>query len=199
MPKKSLLHINKGAISFKYLCIGLFGLGLLALAAASVYFVRTGQPTFSQIPSMSYTSRTPDKGDLLRRINTERKKQNVPELQEDDRLRSVAETRLKEMIAFQRYSHQTVAGKYYYDLLPDVGYETSYSCENLDIEFSPRAQMFIASWMASDQGHKECLLHKDLTRIGIASAVFGKTEQKIGQQTQYLVVTVLAADPQKED
>jgi uncharacterized protein YkwD len=192
---KSWTKTARGFVSLKYLSILILGIGLLVVAAALIYAARSKPLTFTPLPAISYNREIADTGEIERLINVERKKAGQPALPIDGRLRSVAESRLRNMIASQRYAHQDLSGKYYYDTLASNGYRASYSCENLDIEDEPNAPIFIASWLSSSD-HKSCMLHKNVTRLGVASGVFSTNDSLFGKEKTYLVVTIFASDPQ---
>lgn len=193
---KNWMRAIKGGVSVKYLSIGFLGCGLLAVAAAVTFAARDKDISFTPLPSIAYRTDAPDGGVLLRMINEERAKNARTELKTDARLTAVAEKRLKDMIASQTYAHRDQAGKYYYDLLPVSGYRTEYSCENLDIENTPKAEAYMTSWLSSGEGHRDCMLDERVTKAGIATGLFSSTDSALGKQKTYLVVAVFAADPQ---
>jgi uncharacterized protein YkwD len=116
--------------------------------------VQTNNVTFTPLPTITHTTEVPDTGELLNLINEQRRSGNRTELTVDERLKSVAEKRLNDMIASQQYSHKNLEGKYYYDLLSGYGYTAAYSCENLDIEELAWERKWPQRMHAQRQGNK---------------------------------------------
>lgn len=193
---KRWMRATGGYSTLKYVSFFVLGVGFLGLAAAVVFFTDTRQVKFTPLPTIAHTTEVPDTGELLRRINEERAKNNKAELVTDGRLQTVAEERLKDMVVNQRYSHKTLEGKYYYDMLPEQGYASSYSCENLDIENSAEPIKFVHSWLSSGAGHKECMLNDKVSKVGIASGRFS-TDDKSSVDS-FLVVVIFAAKPHEQ-
>lgn len=192
--RKRWMKAVAGSVSYKYVSLFIFGIGMVSLSAAAFVYIRTQGYIFSRPPAITHTTEVPDTGELLRYINQERTSNHKSELTADDKLKSLAEKRLNEMVERQQYSHKDKAGKFYYDYLPDLGYVTKYSCENLDIEPSVKPIRYIQSWVKSDGGHKECLLNENVTRVGLASGKFSRDDKSF--LNSYLVVAIFAADPQ---
>jgi uncharacterized protein YkwD len=190
---KRWTHATGGYSSLKYVSLFVFGVGLLGFATALVLFVQTNNVTFTPLPTITHTTEVPDTGELLNLINEQRRSGNRTELTVDERLKSVAEKRLNDMIASQQYSHKNLEGKYYYDLLSGYGYTAAYSCENLDIEPSVKPIDFIRSWLGSGSGHKECMLSDKVTKIGVASGKFSDDDKTT--RDNFLVVVIFAATP----
>jgi uncharacterized protein YkwD len=182
-----------GYTSLRSISIFVLGVGLVGFASAVVVYARSRNVTFTPLPSITHTTDVPDTGELLRRINDERRGNNRTELVMHDRLKLVAEKRLQAMVDSQRYAHNSLDGKYYYDLLPEFGYTSSYSCENLDIEPSVQPKKFIQSWLVSTGGHKECMLNDKVAQVGIASGKFSRDDKT--KQQNFLVVAIFAAKP----
>ncbi|MGH9856345.1 MAG: CAP domain-containing protein [Acidobacteriota bacterium] len=194
---KRWMRATRGSTSFIYVSIFILGIGLLCIAAAIFAYIQSQRVIFAPVPSISYTTEVPDTGELLRQINDTRRKNDLSELEADDRLKDVAEARLKDMIDNQQYSHQNYDGKFYYDLLPEHGYAPSYSCENLDIEPSVKPAKFVSSWLKSGEGHKECLLNDKVQKSGIASGKFSRDDKS--SIVSYLVVAIFATEPPESD
>ena len=181
-----------GYSSFRYISLFVIGLGLIGVSFAVLQLTKTENVVFKPLPSIAHTSEVPDTGEILQRLNTERKTNNRTELVSNDELKKVAEQRLREMINSQQYAHKNLAGKYYYDLMAERGYKADYSCENLDIEPSNEPIQFIKSWMSSGAGHKDCMLSDKVSQAGIASGKFNKTDD---EQDAFLAVVIFASKP----
>jgi hypothetical protein len=194
-PSKQSLMNASGFSTLKYTCLLVLGVGMIGLASSLALLAREKPHVLNPLPAITHTTEMPDTGELVHRVNEQRQKNNRTDLVIDDRLTKVADKRLKDMIASQQYSHKNLAGKYYYDLLPEAGYRSSYSCENLDIEPSVKPTDFVASWMSSGSGHRECMLNNKVARVGVASGKF--TDSDTPAQDTFLVVAIFAATPQE--
>lgn len=189
---KRWMRTVSGFSTLKSVSLFVFGIGFLALAAVSVWYVKSQNVEFTPLPTITHTTKVPDTGEVLNLINAQRQANGRPELQTNDKLKAVAERRLKEMVNSQQYSHKNLDGKYYYDLLREHEYFSDYSCENLDIENTVTPSNFIESWLTSDGGHRECLLNNDVSHVGIASGSFSLNDDK---SSSYLVVAIFASEP----
>ncbi len=123
-------------------------------------------------------------GKILSLVNDQRKQHNLPPLVENPRLTAIAQARADDMANNQYYAHQSPKGQYYYDLFPEHGFTSEYSCENLDVEFTTDETVYVNDWLESNKGHKECMLNKKATQAGYAVALFG------GSKNIYVVVAI---------
>jgi uncharacterized protein YkwD len=110
----------------------------------------------------------------------------------DKNLTLVAQDRAEDMSRFDYYSHRSPSGLYYYDLLNARGLSSIYSCENLDLNFSIHPEVYFMDWLSSTKGHRDCMLHRDTTRIGVA-VVKMKTPNASTHNQTYTVVAIHAA------
>lgn len=184
-----------GYISLKHVALFAAAMGGLGLAFGAGVALRPepASPTAS-LSSLSHSSDAPSTIELIKRINAARTANQQPAINTDYRLQKVADSRLQDMIANQYYAHQNLNGKYYYDMLDNVGLAGMYSCENLSIEPSLEAQDYVDSWLASKEGHRECLLSNKVTAIGIAAGLFSPAGSDQTDPT-YLVVTIYGNPP----
>lgn len=192
VKRRTSLNLRRtmgGSTRFMYLSVALCGVGLIAIIGALFFVMRPSSLASIPLGSLSHTNQTPDTGELVVRINNARRTTGKKVLTTDSTLQAVAETRLKDMITHQRYEHRDSSGKYFYDLLREQSYATHYSCENLDIETTALPQVFIDRWLDSSTGHRECLLHEDVSRVGVASGIFTTDDQA---RKNYLVVVIFA-------
>jgi uncharacterized protein YkwD len=123
---------------------------------------------------------------LLNGINSERTKHGLTALLADESLTTVAKQRANSMHAGKYYAHQDpITGDFYYDLLGRQGVRYGYSCENLDLSTSVNPSSYVADWLSSNKGHKDCMLNKSVSKIGLAIM----HTQTFGEQ-QYIVVAI---------
>ena len=106
---------------------------------------------------------------LVDEINHVRFENGIAPVLLDDSLSTIADTRTADMVAHNYYAHQSPNGTYFSDLMKRDGITYEFACENLDLAFSGAESTYVADWMASTKGHRECLLNKQVTKIGVAS------------------------------
>lgn len=147
----------------------------VALFAASVITKR--QPVVTIQPAPTHPDGTLTADEILHLVNVERNAKQLRVLKEDKRLTHIAQTRANDMVNRQYYAHLNPDGKYYYDLFPEYRIKAKYSCENLDVQFTVDEQTYIHDWLTSTRGHRECMLHKDVTSAGYAVIRFSKPSE----------------------
>ena len=110
---------------------------------------------------------------LLELTNTERKKKDLPPLRPSPVLCKVARAHADNMARQQKMEH-VLNGKDPVDRLRDAGYKFSRMAENLAwIDQKLPLETMIKDWMNS-QIHRDNLLNKDVTEIGIG---FGRNSK----------------------
>ena len=177
-----------GYSSLKYVAMLVVGIGFVGTAAAITIWQPTA-PITNPLTSLSHTADAPDTNDILSQINQNRTANNLTEVTLDKSLTTVAELRLKDMIDHQYYAHQSLNGQYYYGLFGKHGISAAFSCENLDIGTSLEAKDYIADWLMSNEGHKECLQNKRVSKVGMASGKFSEAQNGL-TSSSYMVVTI---------
>jgi uncharacterized protein YkwD len=169
------------------------GLGLIGVGAGLVTVFQPRIENADPLSSLSFASDAPDTAEILRLVNATRNQIHVQPVTADAQLDAVAQERLKDMVDRQYYSHQNLKGEYYYNLFAKHGFQTAYSCENLNIDSSIMATEYLDDWLMSNEGHKDCLLNTKVSRVGMASGEFSKASDTA--QKTYLVVTIYATPP----
>ena len=112
---------------------------------------------------------------LVDEINRVRYENGVSPLSIDNSLTKVADERTKDMVTNNYYAHQSPNGTYFNDLMKRDSISYQFACENLDLAFSGAESTYVADWMASSKGHRECLLNSKVTKVGVASAPMSVT------------------------
>jgi len=183
-----------GYSSLKYVAMLVVGVGFVGTAAALTFW-QPQSPITNPLGSLSHTADAPDVNDLLREINQQRHMNNLPDVTLDPEISLVADTRAKDMVTHQYYAHQNLQGLFYYDLLSKSGIPSTFSCENLDIGASLQTMSYVQDWLQSTQGHKECMLNKRVSKIGLAATKFSEAQNGL-TTSSYLVVAIFV-EPQK--
>lgn len=180
---------------------------ILAYCLFAVYFLYTA---FVPITASSYIKTpevlassdvkfaalpdAPDPNQVFELANKTRADQGSNPLIADEKLGKVAAARASDMVQRQYYAHKSPDGKYYYDLFPEHGINSEYNCENLDLVFVPRIEMFIDEWMTSTKGHRDCLINPKLTAAGYAATKLMLIDYFGKETAAYLVVAIHTTD-----
>lgn len=105
--------------------------------------------------------------DLIKLTNEQRQKNGLPSLKENSALDKAAEEKAKNMFEENYWAHYSPSGKSPWDFISGSGYKYSYAGENLAKSFYTSKDV-VDAWMASTMGHKENVLNKKYTEIGMA-------------------------------
>jgi uncharacterized protein YkwD len=178
----------------------LAGIIMYCLAVALFTFWPDLSFSSKKIPAQSVQAATtvrfavepdsPDPNELLTLVNQQRVQQGLPVVVANEKLASVASTRAADMVLRQYYAHKDLGGKYYYDYFADHGVEVSYSCENLDMLFVADNSQAIRDWLASNKGHRECLLNPNITTAGYAIVPTTRLNHQENETSAYIVVVI---------
>ena len=107
--------------------------------------------------------------DVLKLVNKERKAAGLKSVSLSEDLNRVAELRAAEIV--KKWSHTRPNGKAWNTAFAEAGVTSSYRGENLG-KGQYSAALVVKSWMKS-KGHKENILNKKFTKMGVASVVVG--------------------------
>lgn len=130
----------------------------------------------------------------FRLVNEKRQERGITPLIAHNALGQLAAERARDMADRQYYAHKNPDGNYYYEMFESHGYEAGYSCENLDLVFVPSQELVIHEWTASLNGHKDCMLHANVTHAGYATARIMLIDFS-GNETMAYVVVAIHASP----
>lgn len=112
-------------------------------------------------------------------VNQERMKRGLAPLAPHDALAELAEQRVVDMRTEGYYAHESPStGLTFAELLRGEDYAYRLGCENLNLVFHADAEKTVRSWLASQDGHRECLLHPDVVYVGFAVSDFAVDNDK---------------------
>ncbi|HLP86341.1 MAG TPA: CAP domain-containing protein [Candidatus Paceibacterota bacterium] len=94
---------------------------------------------------------------------------NLPALKENSKLNLSAQKKLQDMFSNQYFEHLSKEGKGVGDLGEEAGYQYILIGENLAMGNFKDDQSLVNAWIAS-KGHRENILNKNYTEIGVAVA-----------------------------
>lgn len=112
---------------------------------------------------------------LVDEINRVRFENGVSAISIDESLNQIASSRTNDMVSNSYYAHQSPNGTYFSDLMKQNGISYEFACENLDLAFSGAESTYVADWMASSKGHRECLLSEKVTKVGVSTGSMSVT------------------------
>ena len=178
---------------------GVFTLASLFFAVWSSYTTLSdvhASPTasVSTVESFRAEPNQPDPNVIYSEINKARKARGLQPLARSDKLAAIAEQRAHDMSAVGYYAHRSPSGTYFYDMFEENHYVAGFSCENLDLEFSKMADIYVNAWLNSTHGHRECLLSPLIAEAGYATAEL-KTSTPSNQDVASYVVVAIYAEP----
>lgn len=137
------------------------------------------------------TSSIPSVDDVFDKVNAQRVKNDLKPLVKNSVLTEVALERARDMNTNNYYAHEDNKGLYFYDHIEQKNYQVGFACENLDMSFSDSTSSYVADWMNSSNGHRECLLDSKITDAGYALVAYGDQENPLSEKA-YLVVAIHA-------
>ncbi|MCL5004252.1 MAG: CAP domain-containing protein [Patescibacteria group bacterium] len=99
--------------------------------------------------------------------NNQRLANNLPALKLNDELSRAAAAKADYMFKNDYWAHVAPDGTTPWKFILDAGYRYVYAGENLAKDFQSSDDV-VAAWMASKMGHRENILNKNYTDIGVA-------------------------------
>lgn len=166
---------------------------LLTVGFGATTAAAPGQTTGATDYYFPVITGAPDPNETLSLVNAEREAYGLTKVRADERLGAVARARAEDMVERGYYAHRNPDGKYYYNYFSDYDINTGFNCENLDLVFVPSEELVINEWKASLKGHRGCMMHKDVTAAGYATAKLTLTDFQGNQTIAYLVVAIHAS------
>ncbi len=137
------------------------------------------------------SSTIPSVDDVFDKVNAQREKNGLDPLVKNSVLTEVALERARDMNTNNYYAHEDKNGLFFYDLIEQKNYPTGFACENLDMSFSASTSSYVADWMISRNGHRECVLDSKITDAGYALVAYGDSDNPLNEKA-YLVVAIHA-------
>ena len=105
--------------------------------------------------------------EIIAQTNAERAGSNLPSLKLNDKLTKAAELKANYMFEKDFWAHIAPDGTSPWKFILSSGYKYLYAGENLAKDFQNSGDV-TAAWMASKAGHRENLLGRNYTDIGVA-------------------------------
>ena len=104
---------------------------------------------------------------VVKLVNKERKAAGSSAVKLDEELNKIAAVRAKEIAKKYNKDHTRPDGTAWYTAFSDAGYTYVTASENIGYESRGTAESIMEEWMSSKKGHKENILNKDFTKIGV--------------------------------
>lgn len=122
---------------------------------------------------------------VVEETNGARISRGLSPLKESEKLKEAAQKKAQDMVEKGYWAHISPVGRTPWDFMREQGYSYSTAGENLARDFSDVGSM-ISAWLASPS-HKENLLNKDFSEIGI-----GVAQGQVGGKDTIFVVQMFA-------
>lgn len=174
----------------KFQKIGFFLLSLVAIKA--VFSFTAGAGSFSLRDIMSSILSVQN---IVSLTNQSREAAQLPGLRVDRKLQSAAQKKADDMLENQYFAHDSPAGKVAWDFLEESGYNYLFAGENLAMNFETSEEV-TKGWLTSLR-HKENILSKDFSQIGIGIAAGKFLEEQTTIVVQMFGAPVRASAPRK--
>jgi uncharacterized protein YkwD len=153
--------------------------------------VRKPQVLAAQSSNFETAGHLPNPNTLFLLGNQERFNRGLPTLRANGELEQLASQRAQDMIQRHYYGHKNPDGLFYFDYFRTDTFKNTFNCENLNLQFTDNPEVFIQAWLESNAGHRECMLHPELTDVGYAVAELPLS----GGQIAYVVVAIHTTKP----
>ena len=165
--------------------------GMTLVFAIPSHALKAAIPAQKAEPLVSFPTQPglPDPNTIFDTVNQARIANGLAPLKKDAGLAKIAQERAADMHSGSYYAHQSPSGLFYYDLMYQQHIGSSYSCENLDLQFVTMTTNFVNDWMNSSQGHRECMLNRATDHAGYAIT----TLDTGNEATAYMVVAIHAS------
>ncbi len=149
---------------------------LIVLFLMLYYFRQYSVATAIQASTVSTSTTTykapqytdPGIQDIADRVNSVRVQGGTGRLSQSAELDQIATMRANDMANREYYAHKSPEGSLFNNLMDQNSLKYSYACENLNLADSMAPSTFVESWLASQAGHRECLLENTHTKAGYA-------------------------------
>lgn len=115
-------------------------------------------------------------------VNSERASNGANQLSMSPELNKVAEKRAQSMQKNVYYAHVQPDGTDFSDILVSQNISYDLACENLNTLEVADSANYVKTWLASKDGHRECLLGEKYTKAGYALADINFGSQNNGSQ-----------------
>lgn len=102
---------------------------------------------------------------IVKLVNKERKAAGKSAVELDEELNKIAAVRAKELA--KKYDHVRPDGRSCFTALDDANYGYITASENIANNYNDSEEDVMNLWMSSKKGHKENILNKDFTKMGV--------------------------------
>lgn len=129
---------------------------------------------------------------MINEINNVRSGVGVDEFSYNNELQGLTDYRVQDMVSREYYSHKTPDGFTYANNIPEFYPESSYSCENLQLQVGNNIAEAVSAWVNSP-AHYRCLVNPRVSNVAISYTVHGKSIAINSNQSQQMYVFALIA------
>lgn len=147
-----------------------------------------------QVLASTVTSIDPKENGLIAQINSIRSDAGVPELTYSFGLKDLATFRVSDMALREYYSHISPEGYTYANYLGEHGSDSTYSCENLQLQVGSDDVSVVKAWTTSP-AHYRCLIDPRISNIAISYDVHSEVSSAhSGSVDQMYIFAMIASN-----
>lgn len=111
--------------------------------------------------------------DIINQINGIRRGAGVSEVTYDFGLKDLSTMRVADMVDNEYYSHTTPQGYTYGNFMGKYSPDSTFSCENLQLQSGSDAKSVVDAWVDSP-AHYRCLTYPGVSKIAISYGVYSE-------------------------
>lgn len=137
--------------------------------------------SYSSPPAQRFTS-------TIDYVNDYRARHGRTTLSFDDTLQHEAETRAREIVTHNLFSHQDLSGENFYQSLVNRSNRFTVACENLSLSYSAAAATPFAGWKHSET-HNACMLDEKMSSFGYKIVQFDVQSNR----PRYIAILILGS------
>jgi uncharacterized protein YkwD len=164
------------------LYVGFLAISVI-IAGYFLYFgsISSGVSVEPQVLAASSSVASVEQQLFLDKVNEVRLSAGVEKLSYDTKLENLTDYRVEDMVARNYYSHKTPELTTYADYFDKFNINSSFSCENLQLQIGPDVYEAVDAWINSSS-HYECLVDSRLKTVAfnydLHETVFSQGSQK---------------------
>ncbi len=164
--------------------------GILALVITPANAVAPSDFNADKLVSFPSIDNLPDPNSIFDAINVQRVQNGLKPLVKSEVLSKAAQERANDMQKNNYYAHKGSNGLFFGSLLKASPFADSYACENLDLQFTIKAETYVSDWLKSNAGHRECALNAKVSSAGYAAI---EVAPRAGEDMRTFIVVAIHA------
>ena len=177
----------------RVLYVSITSLILAVVAVVGVYRLSgTGAVVESQVLAAVSTPKDKNVSFMIDEINQIRSGVGVTTLVFNPELQPLTDFRTSDMATKYYYSHKTPDGYTYANYISEYYPESTYSCENLQLQVGGDFSNAVKSWVGS-QSHYRCLTNPNVSNVAISYSMHGDPLYDANNQPRQMYIFTFIA------